>query len=180
MRRAALAFGLGVVACGGGEATPDAPSTFIAFASSFAPFRTWTSFHSDGPASNGMFPTDVLGPRTQYLNQLPPHGASEFAVGTIIVEARESNGNKIFSGVKRGGGFNLTGAKDWEWFELQEPSGPGGTVVIQWRGLGPPNGEIYGGDPNGGGQALPPEGGAGKGLNRKEAGEGKGENLGGG
>jgi hypothetical protein len=152
MRRAklALAIAIGAAACGGGHAEPDAPDTYIAFASSFAPFRTWTSFHTDGPADDGTFPADVLGPRTQYINLLPPHGASAFPVGTIIVEARESNGNKIFAGVKRGGEFNLTGAKDWEWFELQEPTGPGGEVLMLWRGVGPPNGETYGGDPNGG------------------------------
>jgi hypothetical protein len=128
---------------GGGEA--DAPSTFLAFTSTFEPFRTWTSFHSDGPPDDGTFTPDVLGPRTQYINKLPPHGATEFPTGTVIVEVRENGTGKIFGAVKRGGNFNTTGALNWEWFELGE-----NPVVIQWRGLGPPSGEMYGGDPNGG------------------------------
>ena len=48
----------------------------------------------------------------------------------------------IFAAVKHGGGFNSTGAKNWEWFELAEPNGVGGSVTITWRGLGPPPGDI--------------------------------------
>jgi len=147
--RAALAAVVVIAACGGAgtDATPDAPFVFIAFPSTFQPFRTWTSFHSDGPADDGTFPADVLGPRTQYINMPPPHGATEFPIGTVIVEARESGGNKIFAGVKRGFDYNKTGAKNWEWFELLETDG---VVTILWRGVGPPDGESYGGDPNGG------------------------------
>lgn len=139
-----LAIAAGVLgACGGGGM--DAPDTFLAFSSTFAPFRSWPAFHSDGPADDGTFPADVLGPRTQYINTVPPHGATEFAVGTVIVEARESGAQKIFAAVKRGGGFNAGGATDWEWFELSAPP-----VAILWRGVGPPIGDTYGGDPNGG------------------------------
>jgi hypothetical protein len=129
-------------ACGGGA---DAPDTFLAFSSTFAAFRSWPAFHSDGPADDGTFPVDVLGPRTQYLSAVPPHGATEFPVGTMIVEARESGAQKIFAAVKRGGGFNAGGATDWEWFELSGPP-----VAIVWRGVGPPIGDTYGGDPDGG------------------------------
>ncbi len=136
-------------------APPDAPAAttdgglvaFIAFRSTFQPFRSWTSFHSDGPPDDGTFPADVLGPRTQYINQLPPHGATEFPMGTVIVEVRESGSREIFAGVKRGGGFNATGAKNWEWFELTEDAGE---VLLVWRGYGPPTNDSYGGDPNGG------------------------------
>ena len=120
---------------------------FIAFRTTFQPFRTWTSFHDDGPPDDGTFPADVLGPRTQYVNRLPPHGSKEFPMGTVIVEARESGAMEIFAGVKRGGDFNVTGAKNWEWFELSEDAGE---VLIVWRGYGPPSNESYGGDPNGG------------------------------
>ena len=48
--------------------------------------------------------------------------------------------------VKRGANFNALGARGWEWFELVE--GPRG-VAINWRGLGAPDGEGYGGDPLG-------------------------------
>jgi len=133
-----------LAACGGGGGG-DPPDVFLAFSTTFAPFRSWTSFHSDGPADDGTVTPDVLGPRTQYINQAPAHGAAEFPVGTVIVEARESGERKIFAGVKRGGGFNAGGAADWEWFELAEQP-----VTIVWRGVGPPLGDTYGGDPNGG------------------------------
>ena len=140
---AALAAGV-LGACGASGGGPaDASETFLAFSSTFAAFRTWPSFHSDGPADDGTFPPDVLGPRTQYINQPPPHGATEFPLGTVIVEVRDSG--KIFAGVKRGGGFNGGGARNWEWFELSDAP-----VTIVWRGVGPPIGDTYGGDPNGG------------------------------
>lgn len=134
-------------ACGsGGDGGVDAgaPTSFIAFSNSFANFRSWTMFHSDGPTP-GTQPDDVLGPRSQYINKLPPAGATEFPVGTIIVEARESGMMSIFAAVKRGANYNAMGAVNWEWFELLE-----NPVAIKWRGFGPPAGEMYGGDPNGG------------------------------
>jgi hypothetical protein len=146
-----IAFTAGVVAaaalaaCGGTSGAADASETFLAFSTTFAPFRSWTALHSDGPADDGTFPPDVLGPRTQYINLVPPHGATEFPLGTVIVEARENGSQKIFGAVKRGGGFNATGAVNWEWFELTDQP-----VTIAWRGFGPPAGEMYGGDPNGG------------------------------
>lgn len=142
-----IAAAAGVLgACGGGGGGPgDASQNFLAFSSTFAPFRSWTSFHSDGPTDDGTFPPDVLGPRTQYINMPPPHGVTEFPVGTVIVEARESGTQKIFGAVKRGGGFNAGGATNWEWFELTDAP-----VTIVWRGVGPPLGDTYGGDPNGG------------------------------
>jgi hypothetical protein len=118
---------------------PDEP--FIAFASTFADFRSWPSFHSDGPPV-GSYPEDVLGPRTQYLNRRPPPGRTTFPVGTVIVEARESGERKIFAAVKRGAGYNPRGAIDWEWFELNEAVDGG--VSLAWRGLGPPAGQTYG------------------------------------
>ncbi|HEV7557337.1 MAG TPA: hypothetical protein VGO00_17840 [Kofleriaceae bacterium] len=147
-----MKFALAVVvlaACGGGGSNGDADSgdTFIAFSSSFAPFRSWTHFHSDGPteANCGMTPCppNVLGAREQYISATPPSGSSEFPIGSMIVEVRASDG-KIFAGAKRGGEFNSGGAKNWEFFELTE-----NPVTIFWRGLGPPLGDTYGGDPNG-------------------------------
>jgi hypothetical protein len=147
-RLALAACAVGLAGCGSSGGSGDAggdPVPFLAFTTTFEPFRSWTSFHSDGPADDGTFTPDVLGPRTQYINKLPPSGSSEFPVGTVIVEARENGTQKIFGAVKRGGGFNLTGAVNWEWFELED-----NPVRIMWRGLGPPGGETYGGDPNGG------------------------------
>jgi len=116
MRHVVVLAALGLAGssgCGGsGPDGPDAstPNEFIAFTTTFAPFRTWTKFHSDGPPDNGTYTADVLGPRTQYINMLPPHGSTEFPVGTVIVEVRENGSGNIFGAVKRGGNFNLTGA----------------------------------------------------------------------
>jgi hypothetical protein len=147
----AVVLAAGAASCGddGDEASDPPPATFLAFASTFSSFRGWTSFHSDGPAP-GTQPVDVLGPRTQYINRLPPAGATSYPVGTVIVEARESGKRPIFAMVKRGGGYNAGGAIDWEWFELTETPASG-AVTIAWRGLGPPTAtDSYGGDPLGG------------------------------
>ena len=136
---------LAVIAACSGKPAPSADSnvTFVAFPASFQPFRTWTSFHSDGPADDGTFPPPVLGGRMQYINMLPPHGAKRFPTGTIIVEARDTGA--ILAAVKRGGNFNTGGALDWEWFGLAEDATTG-AVGVQWRGITPPAGG-YGGLP---------------------------------
>jgi hypothetical protein len=142
--RAALVLGLAIALVGCAKhsaATADAPDTFIAFDPAFAPFRTWMSY-MDTLADDGSLPTGVAGPRTQYINMLPPTGSTQFPIGTIIVEVREDG--KIFASVKRGGDFNPAGSLNWEYFELSE-----NPVTITWRGLGPPLGDTYGGDPNG-------------------------------
>jgi hypothetical protein len=147
VRAAVVACGLLAVAgCGDDGGTAPTGDTFIAFATAFQPYPTWTHFHSDGPADDGTYPPDVLGMREQYINKVPPAGSTEFPVGTAIVEVRASG--IIFAAAKRGGGFNATGAKDWEWFELLQDDQQ--RVSLKWRGVGPPAGEMYGGDPNGG------------------------------
>jgi hypothetical protein len=93
----------------------------------------------------------LTGPRTEYLNKKPAPGSSEFPIGTIIV--KEIGGGDVttrgvFAMVKRGGGYNPEGASNWEWFELA--NGADGSETIRWRGVGPPLGEMYGGDPLGG------------------------------
>jgi hypothetical protein len=47
--------------------------------------------------------------------------------------------------VKRGGNYDSSGAVDWEWFELKNLDDA--HVTILWRGVGPPGGETYGGNP---------------------------------
>jgi hypothetical protein len=142
MRAAALLLII-AAGCSSSGATADAGDTFIAFNSSFEPFRTWTMVHDDLEDPSGTLGSGVAGPRDQYINMLPPAGSTEFPNGTIIVEVRTDSG-KIFASVKRGGDFNAGGAKNWEYFELQE-----NPVTYIWRGLGPPLGDTYGGDPNG-------------------------------
>ncbi|HEY5952554.1 MAG TPA: hypothetical protein VIV40_43945 [Kofleriaceae bacterium] len=127
----------------GTEEPAQTGDSFLAFSSSFADFRGWASFHSDGPVDDGTLDPESLGARMLYINEPPPADSTEYPIGTIIVEARETGAQNIFAKVKRGGGYNRGGARDWEWFELVE-----NPVTIVWRGLGPPNGESYGGDPN--------------------------------
>ena len=137
-----FAIALALSAC----ATDEPPATgdsFLAFSSSFEGFRAWPSFHSDGPVDDGSVDPQALGARMLFINEPPPAGTTEYPIGTIIVEARETGALNVFAKVKRGGGYNRGGARDWEWFELVEDP-----VRIVWRGLGPPNGESYGGDPN--------------------------------
>jgi hypothetical protein len=117
--------------------------TFIAYARDFQGFESWPSETFNDPNPGGA--THVAGLRTVYLNHAPDAGATEFPLGTIIVK-RTSDG-KTFAQVKRGGGYNLSGAKNWEWFEIGENAN--GAVFIQWQGTFPPVGEAYGGDPNG-------------------------------
>ena len=130
-----------IVGCSSSPAGVDGGDTFIAFNTSFEPFRTWTMVHDD--LEDAALPPGVAGPRDQFIDMLPPAGSTEFPIGTIIVEVRTDTG-KIFASVKRGGDFNANGARNWEYFELQE-----NPVMYIWRGLGPPLGDTYGGDPNG-------------------------------
>ena len=150
----ALALGLGASACGGGGSTPSGgggstPSTgadvpFIAYTKDFADYRSWPSNTIIDAQPSGM--THVGGTRTIYINQLPTADATAFPVGTIIVKETAADG-RIFAQVKRGGGYNITGAVDWEWYELGITTN--NAIGIKWSGFGPPAGEQYGGDPNG-------------------------------
>lgn len=163
----ALATTLLVLGCnGGGSGAPSGGPTFVAFASDFNGFRDWSSAPAmqastlppldAGDGTNGLGAADGGaadagihgGPLTVYWKAPPPHGATTFPLGTIIVK-EPSDGDlttrQIFAMVKRGGDFNPTGAVNWEWFELQNVDSA--TVQIVWRGFGPPAGETYGGNP---------------------------------
>jgi hypothetical protein len=140
--------GLALLGCGpgGGGGAPVEGDTFLAFASSFKDFRTWESFPVDEVDDATVHTT---GPRVEYLNERPDDGSSAFPVRTIIVKEFTEGAladRKVFAMVKRGGDYNLKGAAGWEWFELQNLDDS--TVDIVWRGVGPPVGEKYGGDPN--------------------------------
>ena len=119
---------------------------FVAFACNFDGYKGWPSFFLDGGFNGGS--VHASGPRTEYINRTPPHGSGTFPVGTIIVKELQADG-LIFAMVKRGGGYNESGASGWEWFELNPDGGAGvgHDVNLTWRGVGPPAGETYGGDP---------------------------------
>lgn len=136
-------------ACGGqsGEPGDSTDVPFLAFASNFRGFRAWTSFDTGAgstPIDNAVHTT---GPRTTYVNQVPPAGASAFPKSTILVKVM-SGDKRIFASVKRGAGYNPNGARGWEWFELEEIPGTADVKII-WHGVGPPAGEMYGGDAGG-------------------------------
>lgn len=140
-----------VLAAGcGGTGTPEPTGdTYLAFASSFKGFREWESFPVPEGLGDGTVHT--AGARVEYLNRRPDEGATEFPVGTILVKETTAEAipdRKVFAMVKRGGGYNADGAEGWEWFELVNLDES--QVSIVWRGVGPPAGEMYGGDPNAG------------------------------
>ena len=129
-------------------ARDDPSQVFVAFAKDFVGFRDWQHYEVTIEDDAGpQHPEEVL---VEYINKLPPSGASEFLPHTIIVKEPKSPPSlSFFAMVKRGGNFNPDGARNWEWFELQNIDNGG--ILIVWRGVGPPNDDEYGGDPNGGG-----------------------------
>jgi hypothetical protein len=142
---AALAWllaGAALPACGS-EAPPDDGGSggFIAQGSSFAGFEQWARFEITGELPGSPH---VGLQRTVYVNQLPPAGATEFPVGTIVLKTA-SGSDEIHAMVKRGPDYNVMGARGWEWFELQFASN--GALAIAWRGITPPAGvcKTYGG-----------------------------------
>jgi hypothetical protein len=145
--RCAVFLALAALAgCGGTSSeTTDGGSIFVAFAADFAGFSTWEKVQFESGAMKDA--THVAGKRTVYINRKPPAGATSFPLGTVIVKVTDADG-KIFARAKRSATFNPKGAVGWEWFELLETAQH--DVVIKWRGVGPPIGETYGGDPNAG------------------------------
>ena len=130
-----------------GAAGGDPGPAFIAFTDSFKDFMTWPSFYlGEVPPTVNEMP----GPRTIYINKLPPKGSTTFPVGTVIVKAIQIGDPKtwqIFAMAKRGADFNALGAVGWEWFELSLKFD---ALNILWRGNAPPSGMGYGGGVSGG------------------------------
>lgn len=142
---APLAWALGCAPASSGDADGE---TFIAFATHFKGFRSWESFPV---TTGGGDPVHTSGARTEYLQARPAAGADAFPVRTIIVKETDAEplvDRTVFAMVKRGGDYNASGATGWEWFELKNIDEE--SVDIVWRGVGPPAGEKYGGDPNAG------------------------------
>ena len=122
---------------------------YLAFAADFQGVRKWTHFDITMSDDAGAPHPELT--LTEYINKLPPHGATTFPQRTIIVkEGHDPAITTYFAMVKRGGNYNSTGPVGWEWFELTDAAANSDRVRIIWHGLGPPKGEMYGGDPNGG------------------------------
>jgi len=122
----ALAF-VSLLACTSADgSTPDAgPSMFIAVRSDFEPYASWPSFYL-GTVPPPDAP-DLAGPRTVYINRMPPAGAKSFPVGTIIVKRIEAQPTP----------------QSWQLFGLSIDARD--NVAIDWRGDGPPPDGSYGG-----------------------------------
>ena len=129
------------------QSLADVREPFIALERNFQGFQDWARVDlSDRPEQGN---THIAGETHEYVNAPPPRGARRFPVGTIFVKTVEGKKKSdIFAMVKRGNGFNASGASGWEWFGLR--SRADGSVAIIWRGVNPPDGETYGGDPLGG------------------------------
>jgi hypothetical protein len=140
-------------ACAGGDETGTGGTSdtcpVLAFSQNFKDYRTWFSTPASSP--NPPISTHTSGTRTAYINKKPPHGSKEFPVGTIIVKELSDpplKDRQVFAMVKRGCDYNEQGAANWEWFELENVDSS--NVQVKWHGVGPPAGEMYAGDPNGG------------------------------
>jgi hypothetical protein len=148
----ALFFG-----CQGPEPTQPLPiqrkvlperEVFVAMERDFQGFRSWGSALLNVDEAQGV--THQQGQRRVYINAFPPLLTALFPTGTMIVKEAQADAEgrvRLFGMVKRGAGFNAGGALGWEWFELKERDDK--SVGIAWRGLGAPDGEVYGGDPSG-------------------------------
>ena len=122
-----------------GTLSPE-PSVFVPMPADFAGYTSWPSLSI--PAATTATTASVhSGPATVYISAPPSDGATTFPVGTRIVKVMAGPDVRIFAMAKRGGDYNATGAKGWEWFELL----PTDCVpYFIWRGVGPPSGENYG------------------------------------
>jgi Cytochrome P460 len=140
---AVIAVSASLGCSGGGASGGAAPDQFTAYAASFEGFHAWSTAVATAPggASDGLH---GVGPLQVYWNQSPPHGATTFPVGTIIVkETQQADPTQrtVFAMVKNGGGYNAAGAVGWEWFSLADNAD--GTVSILWEGLVAPPGQTY-------------------------------------
>jgi hypothetical protein len=115
----------------------------------FDNFCAWSAAEAttSTDASDGLH--GALGPLRVFWNQSPSHGSSVFPAGTIIVKASEEadpTARTIFAMAKVGGGYNATGAVNWEFFSLKENADC--SVVVLWSNT-PPANETYAGLPVG-------------------------------
>ncbi len=145
VRTMGVAALLVLAGCGerGEEASdPVEPTIFLAFARDFEGFERWTTFE------RGLDPVPPSHPGPSFIDvdPMPPPGLRAVPVGTRIVRVERAVGDpaawEVHAMVKRGGGFNAAGARDWEFFELgleQSRERP----IIRWRGEGPANGDGY-------------------------------------
>jgi hypothetical protein len=128
---------LGFAACGDAQ-RPATADEFVATDGDFAGFQSWQSFAlpDHDPLSDITYPA---GTRVAFLNHAPPAGTNVYPVGTVIVKAILVGMGpadwELFGMAKRGGEYNPTGAKGWEFFLLRV--GADGEAHIISRGIQP-------------------------------------------
>ena len=114
-------------------------STYIALERDFQSFLSWSRTQVGDAAIVGGH---AAGPRFAYVSTPPVDG--KFPVGAMIaktVEVGDPTTWSIHAKAKRGGGFNPSGAINWEWFELRIVDR--NAVTILWRGAAPPKDHGY-------------------------------------
>lgn len=140
----ALVVSLALGACDEAPASP-APGEFVAIERDFAGFDRWTVFARGTGAA--IPPAHLAGEGFVYVSALPPHGATEFPVGTMIVRVTTGGGPAEWEAhamVKRGGDYNAAGARGWEFFDLRLDAATDPlTPRVVWRGESPPMGDGY-------------------------------------
>ncbi len=139
-----LVASLAVASCGDDVATAERPADdaeFIAFERDFQGFQGWRKVDL-GTRDDASIHTG--GTRISFVNAALPPGSTVAPKGGIIVKVTgiDTAERRVFAMAKRGGTYNASGARGWEWFELDDS---GDVPRISWRGLGPPNGETYAG-----------------------------------
>jgi hypothetical protein len=119
------------------------------------PFPTFTSWTQFDRGVDPVHPDDPTGHATVYIEQLPPHGATQFPDGTRIVRVMGVGDDptqwEAHAMVRVGGTFNTGGALGWEFYDLSLTRDPMGGIAatVIWHGEGPPDGDGYA-DPDGG------------------------------
>jgi hypothetical protein len=138
-----LAFGWLSSGCLDDEMDPalqgGSASTFIALERDFQSFLSWSRTQVGDAAVVGGH---AAGPRFAYVSTPPVD--RKFPVGAMIVktvEVGDPSTWSIHAKAKRGGGFNPSGAINWEWFELRIVAN--NDVTILWRGAAPPKDHGY-------------------------------------
>lgn len=136
MRAPLAALALALAGCGDADGTeaPE-PGTFVAFDRDFLPYAAWPRTDLGAISLAGHPP----GPRWVHLNRPLPAGATRYPTGTILVKVVQAEPDPtqwvLFAMVKRGGGYNASGARGWEYFVLRL-SREGVPFVVS-RGLAP-------------------------------------------
>ena len=128
--------------CGTEVAAAPAPLTgIVPTEADFIRYDAWPSFDR---GAQGFVPAHPDGVTTVFVNHLPPHGATTFPIGTIIVRQTEIGPREtweVHAMVRRGGEFNPLGALGWEYFDLRLPpadiEGEALAPTVLWRGEGP-------------------------------------------